>query len=90
MTTSTWQFRCPHCRAEHEFATDLGPEGRAPRAEDIGMCFRCGLWLVFTDDGARKPTVDETGEIMGNKAAMDAQRAWLALQMERRRGEPVQ
>lgn len=70
---------CPHCGAFHTaFANaEYGSGAPEPGPDDVGLCFACGGWMVFTEDqSVRKPTAGEMIEIAFDWNCQQARAAW--------------
>lgn len=43
--------RCPHCERHVDVATALDAEAQPPAPGDLTMCFFCGHWSAWQEDG---------------------------------------
>jgi hypothetical protein len=72
---------CPWCGHVHDLVSVVGAKTQAPDNGDIGLCIRCGEWIIYEGrlaTGMRRPTFDEYQDIIANPVASDLRAAWLA------------
>jgi hypothetical protein len=56
-------MKCPYCGHKHDMHTDF--EDHLPRPGDVPICIECaGLQIFVSDTELRKPTKDETDQIL--------------------------
>jgi hypothetical protein len=81
---------CPHCHRDNPQASTLkdGDGSVAPVDGNLSICIGCGAISVFDRKwygGLRKPTAQESAEIMFDAEVQEKLRAWGAMDRERRK-----
>lgn len=61
------EHRCPYCSHQLSAIAELKPQG-APNPGDVTVCINCAGLLVLNDNlQARRPTMDELGQIANSE-----------------------
>lgn len=71
---------CPFCGAKHDRTTSTRGNDVVPADGDLMLCFDCGEWIFYVDDGNdgrfRKPTDLEYDEIATDPECRQLNEAW--------------
>jgi transcription elongation factor Elf1 len=68
-------MKCLHCNTKHNRAVGIDE----PENGHVAICFKCGAWLVFEENGMREPTRAEFDRIEAHPGCQDALKTWMAL-----------
>lgn len=63
---------CPHCGKLNDDHWNSSGQRSHPIPGDVSLCVYCGKLGIFTQDGIRKPTEDETRNLYQEPAVQRA------------------